>query len=439
MNRLLRPSILLAAAIATAATSARAAGEAPTAADPTQAVLGPIPSGVEQDEGAAPAAEATAPAPAPAPAATVTDEAEKDSDGGDSVPSRLKPGAIDEEKTEGDKFPVGFGVSLGNSIGTGTFAPELSGSSPYTRQASFGTSLTLRPSFRLPTFDVLPKMSLSGSLDMGIEWMSTSNGSPVADRLVRLSDFIVALSFPGLVKEEFTNISLSPTLSVRLPLSLQSRFQNQFGAAGLSLPVSWGSPELPMGLGSFRLGYTPAVRVNGYTRASASVPCGTPIPAFLPVSPTVDPINGVDEIPIVVSRQEEFLGDGTCVVAGRQTLGSVSNSGAVSWSMQDHSVSFSMTHAIGFKRPLTDDPALSSPNAATGLQNNLADQLSGSLSYSYSLPLDIPPSLSISAGISSQPAYSMRGDVRVPFLDLLEGQTWNNNFTSAFVSLDAEI
>lgn len=424
---------VLAAAIALAATSAYA--EPHAVVDERKAALGPVPAGVAQEEGATPAAATAEAAP---PAATVAEEVKKD-EGGDAVPSRLKPGAISEEKAEGEKFPVGFAVSLANSLGTGAIAPELTGASPYTRQPSFGTSLTLRPSYQIPTFDVLPKMSLSGALDMGVEWLSASNGSVVADRVVRLSDFIVALSFPGLFKEDFTNISLTPSLSVRLPLSMQSRYQNQFGAAGGSLAVSWGSPELPWGLGSFRLGYTPAARVNGYLRPYPSVPCGTPQPSFLPASPTIDPINGIDQIPIVVPREEEYLGDGTCVVSGRQTLWSVSNSAAASWSMDQHSVSLSLTHALGFKRPLADDPSLRSPNAAPPIFNDWADQTSGSLAYSYAIPLDIPPQLSLSAGISSQPAYSMTGAYRVPFLDVFDSRTWANNFTSAFISFDAEI
>lgn len=382
---------------------------------------------------------------APAPAGEVKAEVDPADESEESKPTRLKPGGIDTDEEKG--FPLSMVVSNSVAAGSGFLATG------NTFMPSLWQSLTLRPSLRLPTFDVLPRSSLSLTFDAGIQWMSTYDGAGVADRLIRLSDMPVSLVFPSLFKEEFTNISVSPSLSVVAPLSPQSRFLNRFAAVNVGVPVSWSAPELPWGLGNISLTYTASGSLNGYTRTSPTVACGTQIPAELPItSVNSDPINGVDQVPLAFPRSEEYLGDGTCILSGRQPIAAFGNAAAVNWSfLEKHSLSASGAWRFGFLRPTAeDDASLHSPFANPG---GFTESLQASLVYSYAVPLELEQDVSLSAGLSSGGAsLDMSGNVRLPFTELfgcnvreeqrngqLLGSCASYNMSAAFIGIDVSL
>jgi hypothetical protein len=87
-------------------------------------------------------------------------------------------------------------------------------------------------------------------------------------------------------------------------------------------------------------------------------------------------------------------------------------------------VSLSLGIAHAFVRALKNDPALSSPFSSG---QNFNETTSGSLSYSYQLPVDFNSFLS--AGVfSGQPSVSGT-NLRFPFWDF---QTPANNFSGFF-------
>jgi hypothetical protein len=192
----------------------------------------------------------------------------------------------------------------------------------------------------------------------------------------------------------------------------------------------------------FRVGYSPGVSGNANSRPHFEMPCGDAVAndQIIDLGNT-EPFrdlgmnNGdVREAPLVIYREEEVLENGRCIIPGRQSLGSVSNSLSLGYSFLDsHSVSVSLSHRLGFMAPLADRPELQSEFASN---QNFSESTSGNIGYSYSVPIDTP--LSISTGISSgQPAWTMDGkNLRFPWFDFVSP---NNNFTSFYLSLSVGI
>jgi hypothetical protein len=164
------------------------------------------------------------------------------------------------------------------------------------------------------------------------------------------------------------------------------------------------------------------------------MPCDVPQPYEQPL-PSGDPVNGFDELPLVLPRAAEILPNGECIIAGRQNIGSINNAMATGWSTTDglHNVTLSLSWGLGFLRPLANDPGLASTFSSG---QNFIENTAGSLSYTYTVPVDNP--FFITAGIASgQPAWSADGKtLRFPLWDFF---TPANNFSAAFFDVTVGI
>jgi hypothetical protein len=358
-----------------------------------------------------PAAAATSSAPAPAASSTPTN-------------ARLAPCGV---VTGGGSFPLHLQATLDNSVGNGLLAPG------YQAQPSWSSSLNLRPTAALPRIEGLPRMNLSASIDFSVNnWLPAFSNAGVFDRQVRVGDPSLALILPGIFTEELTGIMMSVVVSARAPLSIGSRQQNLITNVGGAAQFMWGSPETP--IGTFFVQYTPSVRAAFYSQPGATMPCDTPT-AYGTPRPTGDPVNGVDDLPLVLPRVEQLLPNGECVIAGRQNIGSVNNSMATGWSTTDgaHNVSLGLAWSIGFLRPLANDPSLASPFSSG---QNFNENTQGSLSYTYTVPVEFP--FYLTAGVASgQPAWSADGTkLRFPLWDFF---TPANNFSGGFFDVTVGI
>jgi hypothetical protein len=102
------------------------------------------------------------------------------------------------------------------------------------------------------------------------------------------------------------------------------------------------------------------------------MPCDAPNTDAVP-RPLGNPINGVDTLPTFIGRAEQILPDGTCILAGRQTLATIGNSAATGWTdpSGSHNVSLSLGIAHAFVRALKNDPALSSKDRYQAIANRI--------------------------------------------------------------------
>lgn len=335
------------------------------------------------------------------------------------------------------RFPLNASVSLTNSVGTGTFAPG------YTNNPWIQSALSIRPSFNVPKLlgDWQPTTSISASIAADIQWASSFTGAAFTgtyERQVRVRDFRLAAVFPGLIREPFSGISVSPAFTMAVPLSVFSRYQNRLLGFGASLPVAW---SLPTALGNFSVSYRGGGNAWATSEKAATLPCGDQQQTNV-FSIGQDPTSGLAEEPGIFTREGEVSEvNGQCIVRGRQIVASVINSGSMSWSYPDffgsHALSLGMGvyHLIG--RPLTDpgeSTASQWSNRYTSiLGNNTPTELTdGSISYTYGVPVDL--NLSITAGIYSlQNMFDPQNNFRFPWFDFNEQA--GNNFTTGFVTM----
>ncbi|MBI1945414.1 MAG: hypothetical protein HYS27_06945 [Deltaproteobacteria bacterium] len=436
MRRLPIPflAVLLIAATARATAPAEEPATAP-AADAAQAddirAFGPK---AAPDEGGAPAPAApAAPAPAAPPAAAAPAAAPA---------AKVEEKAGDDDKAD-DKFPLHLRVGLNASASNAWLAPTSppvdipinGGSSEYTvggsngmMQPNLSTSFSMAPSAKIPKLaDWMPKMSLGGSMSFSIaNWLPAYSNEGVYDRQIRMSDFGLNLGFGEIFKEEVTGIGVSAALSSSIPLSITSRFQNKITSLGGNLSFGWSGPEWDWG--QISAGYSAGLRGNFYSQDASTIPCEAGVSLAGVVENPLE--NG--DLPLQYSREAEIGANGECVLRGRQGLASLNNGISAGWSLGDHSVSTDMSWGLGFMRPLSNRPELSSPYA-TG--QNFKENWDGNLTYSYKVPVDF--TMNVSAGIgSSQSVFDPQGNLRFPFFDFFHPA---NGFSSAFVGLNVGI
>lgn len=370
-------------------------------------------------------------------AASAQDDAKVDaevSEKTDATGSDKKDG--EEEEEDPNAFPLSAKVSLWNGAGSGWLSPG------YTMMPTFAQTLTPSIRYRIPELDWLPKMTASTELDVSMQWVSNYY-STVYDRVPRLSDLRAGLSFPSLYKEELTGISLSAGLNARAPLSVASRRWNVLGTLGIGASIGWSTSHLedllPEWLGDVSLSYAPSASVAGHLYPNASVPCDA-----APLGPTLtrygSAAENLDRIPLVITRKGEVLPDGTCIIAGRRSIGAFSHTASLGWSYGKHSVNASLGFLYQLLAPLNHTPDLTSPFATA---QNWSELSTGSIAYAYEVPMesfDLPvdTSMTLSAGVASlQPSYDLGGrTLRFPFWDFA---TPANNFSSAFVAIDVGI
>lgn len=391
----------------------------------TAAALGALAVGSvpARAQDAAPPAEATATAAEPdakAKKADGKDEKKDEKKDETQLNARLAPGGVVGGSSS---FPLHVTATLDNYVGNGILA-----ATAYQRQPMFGTSLSIRPAAMLPKVEYLPRMLLSASIDFSVvNWISAYSNSAVYDRMVRVSDMGVGLILPGLVSDGFTGISITPIVSARLPLSITSRQQNLATSVAASAQVAWNSPETPVG--TFTVLYNPSLRGNLYTQVAATQPCeaGSQF-AGVTTNPVAD-----GNLPLFYGREAELAPNGECLLRGRQNLASVGQGGTLAWSLAEHNVALSLGYSLGIQRSLTNRPELQGEYAS---DQNFAESTSGSVSYTYTVPVDF--NLFLTLGIaSSQPAWNAAGSfLRFPIYDFV---TPANNFTVGFFDVSVGI
>jgi hypothetical protein len=364
-------------------------------------------------------AAAAGDSPKAAADAEKTDSGEKGDDAkGEDDPMASAPSlTVDKEAAkQSNKMPFTANASLNNSLGIGTFVPGTQ------RVPNWNTGLGLSLGYSLPKWDYLPKMRLGGGMNFSVPWLNSYNSGGALQRQLSYSDFGISLSMPAAVKTDW-GLSVSPGFGISLPISMASRFQRRLTSARASASVSWSKY-------GFSVGWTPGIRGNANLEAGRSVPCGE-IPNPVVVGNDADT---VQTVPLVISREDEILENGRCIIPGRASMGGVSNTLSLGYSfLDDHSVSLSVGHSLGFLAPLEDNPAVQSEFAS---DQNFSESTSGGLGYSYSVPIDTP--LSFSAGLSSgQPAFTMDGkNLRFPLFDFVSP---GNNFTSFYLGMSVGI
>lgn len=404
-----RTSTFKAAVLTALLTSTTTLAQTPTPAPSTQ------PSNAEPSSQATAAAQSNTTAPAP------TEEKKEDQPVA-TQNARLAPGGV---AAAGSSFPLGLQLTLDNAVGNGLFAPG------YQIQPQFGTAVNVRPSFRIPKHDALPRMIVTGSFDFYVaNWLSAFGNYTNYDRQLMINDATGALILPGIFTEQLTGIVLSVVVSARAPLSLFSRQNNLITNVGGSLQLSWSSPDTP--IGAFFVQYVPSVRGNFYSQVAATTPCATP---SLPQPRSNNPGDGISELPVYFGRDEQILPNGECVLPGRQVLATIGNSVNTGWSTSDgaHNISLGLSWSHSFLRGLSSKPDLSSPFASgQGFQEGS----SGSLSYTYTVPVDYR--LFLTAGVFTQnlSAYNNAGGIRFPIYDFV---TPANNLSSFFFDVTVGI
>jgi hypothetical protein len=309
-------------------------------------------------------------------------------------------------------------------------------------------------------------VNLGGSFSLSMpNWFSTYDGNGVYDRLVRISDFGIRLSFPELnelLKEDVTGIKGNVGLSTSIPLSISSRQQNRITNLGLSGGVNWSTDhiwkEAPWG--SVSLGYAPRVGFNFYSQVATTIPCVTDETVGGLVA---DPL-AFNDLVLSYGRNASDLGDaellpnGECVRPGRQGLMSLGNSLSASWNLKEHSLSTSVAWSLGFMRPLTTRPELTGRFAS---DQNFNENMSADLSYSYDFSSLVGFNMNLSTGIATSGSVfvnipddpncanptgpsgavetcSTHYEARFPF-PLFDYRFPGNGMSSAFVSLSMGI
>ncbi len=410
-----------------AVTPAPAAAGAPGA----PAAVAPV-AADKLDEEALPEPAAEKPA---APAATA--DGEEDGDAASGGSAVLSAGGV---VLSGKGFPLGVSFDLGASVGTGWLLPG------YKRQPFFNPWLNVSPNFQVPKyFDWQPTMAFSGSLTVQIpNVFDAYQRAPLAGPFPNnptLSDTSLALLFPGLLTDKWaTGISITPLFRVTAPLSMFSRQMNRLAGFSGLIQGSWASASAPFmqwypkWLGVFgvqyRLGFS-----NWFFRGnSPEYNCGelnTPNP-FDTINNLAQTSGDATDYPIGIPRDEEKLGNGRCRTSGRQFVGSVSNSGAIFYSIDDplggnHVIRAALGIQNILLRPLSDRPDLRSPNAISQSYFNGDGFSSGSVTYGYQVPGDwiFDQNLQVVLGMSSfQPLTDQQGRFYFPWFDFSFGNQY---------------
>ncbi len=331
----------------------------------------------------------------------------------------LTSGMLNAQDDDEETLPLHIDSSLSNSIGIGTFLPA------YERMPSFSTGIVLAPSYKIPKFFSLPRLSLSAKLSFDASWLSAYNAS----RQFNLSDLDIRLSMPKAF--QFDNIGLFLGTSIRMmaPLSKMSRAQGRVLGFGASAIVGWEKY-------GFRATYTPSISGWAFSSSEQTLPCGGSGRTALPS--VVNPNNadfGVEQYmwDLAVSRSEERLPSGRCIISGRQIVSTLNQTAEIEWSYGNHTIGANLVWSIAFLRGLENRPELHSPYAST---QNFTESSQAKVGYTYTVPIDLLD-LDIEGGVLSyQAAYNAKGKIRFPFFDFFTAQ---NNFTQVFVDISVAI
>lgn len=354
------------------------------------------PALVADEAPAADAAAAPAPAtPAPTPAAA-------------PEPVQTSPAAVEvvsqtSEEEQEEKSGFRIGVSLDHSMGQGTLvAPEYS--------SYVAGALVIAPSYGFNVRD----FKLSASARASVGWEYTLPDSATGRRIT-YSDIRLGLAAPALYKESFTGISVSPSIGLSVPISLESLHASTITVVSANVGLSRAFGNLSL---KYRLGASRGIHGSGQrleSRSNARDPFGNLI--------------------FLCRTDEEF-----CGTTGNNTAWSLSNSLGADYQVTEKlSVSASLGVSNSWKYAVVDEADEFTPKALDSNGNPVAhagmgrgDRLSGSLGVSYA----ITDRYSVSAGMGTEgpPKTKDNKNFRFPFFDFVSGP---DNLTSYSVTFSA--
>src|SRR3989338_10838318 len=168
---------------------------------------------------------------------------------------------------ETKNWAVSLGV--GNSVGIGTFVTG------YSQTPFWTTSLILNPSYKLPVFWGMPRITISANQIVDFLWLdsyrTTANNR---DNRVSFWDLDLNASMPKILNFESTGFSLGSSLGISLPASSFSRNVNRIFGISTSIPISWSK-------WGFSAGYKPSALVWIHSQNNIQVPCMNMSPAMI--------------------------------------------------------------------------------------------------------------------------------------------------------------
>lgn len=317
-----------------------------------------------------------------------------------------------DSNSDKNDFPVHISTAITNSVGIGTFV------SGYQKMPNWSTDLSLSPSYSPPKIAGTVPSSLSLHFSLSLEWLKSYAQSASNEQMrVQYSDISLAYSVPKLLNWKKTGLYISPSIALTGPISIYSRASKRVLGYRAGVGIGWSK-------GDITIGYSPSFSGWLYSSTSSTIPCGQNI-----VSPNPNNFSeSLDDVSMSLAafRSQDSLGDGQCRLSGRQTLGTVANSIAFSWSPGDHNVTIQLGWHIGFLRPLVSRPDIQSPFAK---DQNFTETSSGLISYTYSIPIDLE--MSVTLGLASfQSALTQDGRIRFPFVDFISA---GNNHSQIFL------
>ncbi|MEI6805047.1 MAG: hypothetical protein WCK49_00900 [Myxococcaceae bacterium] len=305
-------------------------------------------------------------------------------------------------------------ASMGNSVGIGTFVTG------YSQTPAWSTSLIFTPSYKIPEFWGLPRISLSAYQLISVWWLDSYVTTPTnAQNRVVFSDLMMSGIMNKILNFESSGFSLGAGPGLWAPVSSFSRNMNRILGFTFAAPIAWNK-------WGFSAGFTPSILAWTHSDTNISVPClEMPTAAINPYDQGTNMDQAIQGLSII-KNGDERLGDGRCLVSGRQNIWTLNNSFSLGWSNPNHAVNLGLAWYVNFLRPLADQPELRSPYA---INQNFNEVTMGRVAYSYTVPIET--NLTFSAGILSwQSAYDQAGHLTFPFFDFV---TPGNNQTQIFV------
>lgn len=313
-------------------------------------------------------------------------------------------------------------VAVSNSVGIATFLPG------YQNTPLWTTSVSLSPSMVFPVDAGIKELVLSGDFSLDVWWLNSHQTSAYdAKHRIQVPDIYVALRVPQLVQWKDLGLSLSLGLPLAVPVSAPSVASNRLFGIGLE-----GGASLKKGV--FSVSLAPRALAYVHRGVAKTIPCGAIVEQPDTLFPIINPLmpdSGMDQFALGGVSSED-LGEGECLIAGRQTLVSLRNTVGASATLSDHSISASISWYWNFLRPLEDSPELRGFYASG---QNFTQAMLGRLTYRYKVPIEFP--LAFTGGvITYQNVFDAKGGINLPFLDFA---TPASNQTQFFIDVSTEI
>lgn len=299
---------------------------------------------------------------------------------------------IAEEEIEEASKDWGVAVSLGTSVGQGTFV-SVSNDTEFADEVDPGDNAYDRWNLSLsvsPSYKITDDFTVDASFAV-VQWL-TSGGGINEPGEFRFQDIGLGLGWSG-YSFEGTGVSVSAGLSLSLPTSALSQASSLYVSTGLSGSVAW--------------------RLFDALTLSYSLGLGKDFHEF--TSPVVeDEVAGADNV-IWRAGGSERLGAGLTAIDGVNTEYTLSNSFSARFNIIDD-LSFSVSYAFvtSWAYDVFEEDEFTAPVADPG--RGVGQFVRTSFGLSYAAPYDIGVSLSANTGV--QPKTADNRSYNFPFWNM---------------------